>query len=236
MSEASEKVRAIKSLPLFPLSIVLLPHEILPLHIFEPRYRKMLADVQAGNRLFGLSFFDSQTTLADAALPEIGSVGCAAEVREAQTLDDGRSNILTIGTIRYRLESYVETDEPYLIARISFFEDAAAAEDENRLSALADETFEIFMRIVNAAHELSGERGGFPDISRADPQQLSFLVAAALNLEPEIKYEFLQMRSTVDRLERLRAMLAQSVRKVEESAAINKVAKTNGHSKKKINL
>ena len=232
MSDALERVRGIKSLPLFPLSVVLLPQEILPLHIFEPRYRKMLADVQAGPHLFGLSFFDSQS--ADSMMPEIGSIGCAAEIREAQTLDDGRSNILTIGIIRYELESYVETDEPSLTGRTSFFEDIE--EDDARLGQLAEETLGVFMRIVNAAHELSGERGSFPDISRADPQQLSFLIAAAFNLDPEIKYEFLKMRSTIERLESLRGLLAQSVKKVEDSAAINKIAKTNGHSKKKINL
>jgi Lon protease-like protein len=232
MSEALERVSNIKFLPVFPLSVVLLPHEILPLHIFEPRYRKMLADIQAENNFFGLSYFDPQSL--DAMMPDIGSIGCVAEVREAQQLEDGRSNILAVGVIRYSLESYVETDEAYLVAEISFFDDNQ--EDGSALSALADEVFKLFMRIVTAAHELSGERGGFPDISQADPQQLSFLIAAAFNLEAEIKYEFLEMRSTIERLERLRGMLEQSVKKIEESAEINKAAKTNGHSKKKINL
>lgn len=232
MSEALEKVSGVKFLPLFPLSVVLLPYELLPLHIFEPRYRQMLKDIQADNNLFGLSYFDPEDS--DLTVPEVGSIGCVAEVRDVQTLEDGRSNIVTTGLVRYRLEGYVETGEPYLVGEVSFFEDED--ENESELKPIADEVFDLFVRIAAGAHELSGERGRFPDISQAPPQQLSFLTAAAFNLEPKIKYEFLQMRSTQKRLEKLREMLSQIVVKIEESASLNKIAKTNGHSKKKINL
>lgn len=110
MSENSEKVLGVKFLPIFPLPVVLLPNELLPLHIFEPRYRKMLEDIKLEKNLFGVSYFDAQET--DSSKPEIGSFGCVAEVRESQTLEDGRSNIVTIGVIRYRLENYVQTDDP----------------------------------------------------------------------------------------------------------------------------
>lgn len=232
MSDALENVSGVKFLPLFPLSIVLLPFEPLPLHIFEQRYRQMLRDVQIENNLFGLSYFDPQKSESD--LPEIGSVGCAAEIRNVQMMDDGRSNILTVGTVRYRIEDYPETGEPYSVAQVSFFEDEA--EDQAKLQPLADEVFALYLRIASAAHELSGERGRFPTIPQFEPQQLSFLTAASFNLEPEIKYEFLKMRSTSERLERLLEMLGQVVGKLEEHASLSKLSKTNGHSKKKINL
>lgn len=232
MSEALEKVRGVKRLPLFPLSVVLLPDEILPLHIFEPRYRQMLRDIRLEKNMFGVSFFDASKAISDK--PEIRSLGCVAEVREAQTMKDGRSNILTVGVIRYRLESYVQTDEPYLVAEVSFFEDEP--ESPEKTQVLADEVFALFKRMAQAAHDISGQRGRLADIPQAPPDRLSFLIAAAFNFDLNLKYELLEMRSTAERLSRLRNYLKQSVEKIEESAEISKVAKTNGHSKKKIEL
>src|SRR5258705_2632937 len=98
MSEASDMVSGVSELPLFPLAIVLFPGVPLPLHIFEPRYRKMLDDIRAGNGLFGLSYFDA--SVSEQEIPTPGSVGCVAKVTDTQTFADGRSNILTLGVIR----------------------------------------------------------------------------------------------------------------------------------------
>ncbi len=232
MSELLEKVSGIKHLPLFPLPLVLLPNELLPLHIFEPRYRQMMEDVALDKNLFGVSYFEPKEAFIQQ--PETGSIGCAAEVRESQTLPDGRSNILTIGVIRYRLLDYVEAGEPYLVGDVEFFEDEA--EDEIALNPLADEVYELFRRVAKAAHKLSGERGTFPDVQQTDAPSLSFLVTAAFNLEPSLKYQLLETRSTIERLTRLREILRQTVGKMEESAEIHKISKTNGHSKKKLDI
>jgi Lon protease-like protein len=232
MSEASEKVAGIRHLPLFPLNLVLLPNELLPLHIFEPRYRQMLKDIGLERNLFGVSYLNQEETLAEK--PPVDTVGCVAEVRELQSLPDGRSNILSVGVIRFRLIDYVDSGDPYFVGDVEFFEDDV--EDEALLNPLSDEVFRLFRRIAKAAHKLSGERGRFPDIPQAEPQALSFLVTAAFNLEPEMKYKMIEMRSTVERLERLREILKQTVGKMEESADIHKISQTNGHSKKKIDL
>ena len=100
MSEALDKVRGVRELPIFPLPLVLFPGVPLPLHIFEERYRRMLADVRASNNLFGLSYFTPDA--AGEERPPEGHVGCATEVVEVQPLPDGRSNILTLGVVRYR--------------------------------------------------------------------------------------------------------------------------------------
>ena len=118
MSEAFDRVRGVRELPLFPLPVVLYPGVPLPLHIFEPRYRQMLDDVRAGNNLFGISYFDASESEGDR--PLTGQVGCVAELIEVQSLDDGRSNVLTVGLIRYRIEDYVDSDEPYIVCQASF--------------------------------------------------------------------------------------------------------------------
>lgn len=209
-----------------------MPYELLPLHIFEERYRQLLKDIELQRNLFGLNYFDPQESLIEK--PEIGSVGCVAEVREVQPFPDGRSNILTIGVIRYYLRGFIESVESYPIGEIEFFEDFE--ENETDLQPLADEVFSLFKRIAKAAHKLSGQHGEFPDIPQAPPEQMSFLVAAAFNLDVELKYKLIETRSTRERLEQLRDILVRAIDRVEESAKIIKIAQSNGHTNKKINL
>ena len=232
MSEASEKVIGVRDLPIFHLSIVLFPGVPLPLHIFEQRYRQMLNDIRVSNNLFGISYFDVSTSQEE--VPPAGHVGCVAEVSETQTLPDGRSNILTVGVIRYRIEEYVERGDPYLIARVSFFEDE---EDDNELLRNSSrEVAETFTRIARAVRTINDERASLPDISDTEPQQLSFLVAAAMEVDTDLKQELLEMRSTSERLRRLRDMLARAVTSYEERARIHEMAKGNGHSGRKIEI
>ncbi len=232
MSEESEKLDGLRNVPVFPLPLVLLPFEMLPLHIFEPRYKEMLADISVGNNLFGVSLFEPANQFEDR--PSIGSIGCLAEIRESSVLEDGRTNILTVGLKRYRITGYGAQVTPYLVAEIEFFDDE---KDEGpRITDLADEVFELFRRVANAAHKLSGRKDPFPDVPKAPPEQLSFLVAAAFILDNKTKYELIEMRSTFERLERDRIVLAESVKQVEESAKIDRVSRTNGHSKKPPNL
>jgi ATP-dependent Lon protease len=232
MSEAMDKVRGVAELPVFPLPVVLFPGVPLPLHIFEPRYRQMLLDIRVTNNLFGVSYFDQNTATNE--VPPVGHVGCVAEVTETQNLADGRSNILTLGVVRYRLESYVERGEPYLMAQLSYFEDDV--EDDDALAGPTKEVAEAFTRIAQAVRTINDERTSLPDISDTEPQHLSFLVAAAMEIEADVKQELLEMRSTFSRLERLRSMLSVAVKGYEERARIHELAKGNGHGGRKIEL
>jgi Lon protease-like protein len=232
MSEALNKVSGIKHLPLFPLPLVLLPNEFLPLHIFEDRYKQMLKDVMDEQKLFGVTYFEPQDELS--TKPATSTIGCVAEIRESQPQPDGRANLLTMGVVRYRLIDYVESGDPYFVGDVVYFEDDE--EDLEILQPLADEVYELFQRIAKAAFNLSGGRGRFPEIPKTEPEQLSFLVTAAFNLDNELKYQMLEITSTSSRLEKLRDILNQAVDKMEESAEIHKVAQKNGHSKKKLDI
>lgn len=232
MSEAMDRVRGVRELPVFPLPVVLFPGVPLPLHIFEPRYREMISDIRVSNNFFGLSYFDPSTS--DKEIPPPGHVGCVAEVTEVQPLPDGRSNVLTIGLIRYRLEEYVETAGLYLVARVSFFEDDE--EDDESLSDRSREVAETFTRIARAVRILNDERATLPDISDTEPQRLSFLVAAAMEIDADLKQELLELRSTGQRLRRLRDMLVRAVTNYEERARVHELAKGNGHSGRKVEM
>jgi ATP-dependent Lon protease len=233
MPETSTKLGDVRQLAIFPLPLVLLPNEFLPLHIFEDRYREMLVAVGGKGGTFGVNLYDQESALGER--PEPGSVGCAAEIRELKTLDDGRSNIVTLGTMRYRIIDYVDAGTQFYSADVAFFGDEHD-DDTSREEGLADDVFATFQRIAEAAFKMSGSRGRLPDITRGSPEQLSFLVGAAFNFDNELKYELLKITSTAERLERIQGLLSQMVGQMEESAQIHERSKTNGHSKKKLDL
>ena len=232
MSEAFDRVRDVSELPLFPLAIVLFPGTPVPLHIFEDRYKKMLEDIRASNNLFGLSYFDAEVSGLD--IPAAGHVGCVADVREMQELTDGRSNVLTVGLIRYRVESYVETEEPYLVGRISFFEDEE--EDAELLAPRSQTVTDLFLRIASAVRVLNDERASLPTLPETEPEHLSFLVASAMDLELSVKQEMLELRYTSERLKRLHDLLSRAVTGYEERARVHHIAKGNGHTNRKIDI
>ena len=233
MSEALDKVRGVRELPLFPLPLVLFPGVPLPLHVFEERYRRLLADVRVSNNLFGLSYFDPNAA-GSLERPALGHVGCATEVVEVQPLPDGRSNILTVGVARYRVNDYVESGEPYLVARVEFFEDEEG--DDALLGKRAAEVAEMFTRIARAMRSINDERGELPALPLEDPERLSFLVAAVVEMEADAKQQLLELRSTAERLRRVYALLAQAVSSYEARARTHELARGNGHGGKRIDL
>jgi Lon protease-like protein len=232
MSDSLDRVRGVRELPLFPLPVVLFPGVPMPLHIFEPRYRRMLEDIKLRDNLFGLSYFD--VSASESSVPPVGHIGCVAEVTEIEPMPDGRSNILTVGLIRYRVEAYLEHGDPYLVGAISFLEDEA--EDEEALARGAQEVSTLFQRIALAVRIINDERASLPEIPDVDPEQLSFLVAAAMEIDTDVKLELLEMRSTSERLKRLRDLLARALPGYEERARMHSIAKSNGHAGKKVDL
>lgn len=232
MSEILDKFSEIKTLPLFPLPLVMLPNELLPLHIFEDRYRQMLKDVEDQGKFFGVILYEPHEAFDER--PALGTVGCLAEIRESETHEDGRSNILTLGIVRFRLIDYIDTAEPYLVGDVAFFEDDS--DDDESLNPLADKVFSLFERMAKAAFKMSGNRGHLPEIQRTDPEALSFLITAAFNFENDKKYGLLKTTSTIERLSELKKVLDQAVGQIEESAEIQVVSRTNGHSKKKLDI
>jgi ATP-dependent Lon protease len=231
MSEALDKVRGVRELPLFPLPLVLFPGVPLPLHVFEERYRRLLADVRVSNNIFGLSYFEPG---GPDERPAVDSIGCATEVVEVETLADGRSDILTVGVARYRIEGYVERGDPYLVARVEFFEDEDG--EAELLRKRAAEVAEMFTRIARAMRELNDERGGVPELPLENPERLSFLVAAVVEMEADAKQQLLELRSTAERLRRVYALLAQAVSSYESRARTHVLARGNGHGGKKIDF
>ncbi len=107
-----------RRIPLFPLpGVVLLPGTILPLHIFEPRYRAMVADALEGNRMIGMAMLRQgwESAEANSAVHEVGGAG---EIIESEELEDGRYNILLEGRFRYRILKEEPAASPYRTASV----------------------------------------------------------------------------------------------------------------------
>ena len=213
------------TIPLFPLQIVQFPGVVTPLHIFEMRYRKMLKDVIAGDKTFGIVAVLGEAT----ARPLLGSVGCTAKVVIAQEMDDGRSNILCVGEQRFRLLDY-EEGEPYLQARVEFFEDDTAFEDFSEETATAKSLFERLAKLAQQLkeHEREEELPELPE----DPQELSFMLAAYLDLSLTEKQELLELTDTGVRLQRVSNQLREMVDDYERRLRGRKISKVNGHGGK----
>jgi Lon protease-like protein len=108
-----------RRLPIFPLpGVVFLPETTLPLHIFEPRYRQMLADALGSDELIGIQLLKPGREMDEEGRPAVFAVGCAGQIVEHEALEDGRSNILLRGVFRYRIAAEPAADRPYRVADV----------------------------------------------------------------------------------------------------------------------
>lgn len=210
-------------LPLFPLKTVLFPGALLPLHIFESRYRELLADLAirpTEERLFGLL-----PPGLDAELPEPGAVGTVAKLRGIQQLADGRSNIVVSGERRFEFHSPAPAVTPYLQGTVEWFDD----EPETRIPAEAEviRLHALGERYALAQHALL-DRALDVDLPR-DPALLTFGIAAFLEWEFDALQRFLEMRSVSARVTRLLAALPTLVTSTEARAVAHNRARSNGH-------
>jgi ATP-dependent Lon protease len=193
-----------RRLPLFVLPTVLLPAATLPLHVFEPRYRRMVASCLEADRRFGLLFHDAEAG-GPFQLRE-GSIGCVAEITEFRPIPDGRSMLVTRGIERFRISDGIENGEEYAEALVEPFHDARPPGDgiAGRRRDLLHR-FERLLRAAVAADELAGFQ--LPDPAGGD---ISFKVAGYIRVEPRWHQALLEMDSEEARLDLLETLLGGS--------------------------
>jgi len=205
-------------LPLFPLEVVLFPGTPLPLHIFEPRYRTMLADCLQADERFGLL-----PPSRDGGPPRSGTVGCIARVRAAHQLPDGRSNIVVVGERRFLLRQSLATETPYLMGLVDPFDDLAGPEvPVESLAALQ----EVATTYMGALEVLGGSSDRTPWAD--DAESLSFQVAAAVDFEFEVKRRLLELRTASERVALLLELLPPLAGEASARARIHSRARGNG--------
>lgn len=207
-------------LPLFPLRIVLFPGALLPLHIFEPRYRQLLADITIGDQRFGIL-----PPGEDGGLPAPGTMGCEARVRGVRQLAGGRANIVVSGEARIRLVEGVRASTPYYQGVVEAVHDLPDVQvpgenDLERLRALGERYAHALQSLTDEPLDLRFSSG---------PGELSFEVAALLEGEFDTRQRLLESRSALERIARLLHALPVLVHHAEERASVHGRAKRNGH-------
>jgi len=203
-------------LPLFPLGTVLYPGALLPLHIFEERYRRLVRDLLAlpdGPRRFGVVTIKAGREVGADSVTALHEIGCTAELRRVEAYDDGRFDIIAIGARRFRL-LHVDASEP--------LEGEVELLDEDRtdraagLSAAVGRLFTVYREALLTAQGLSIDEP--PDLPTDDPVGLSYVIAAAMVLDLSDKQSLLAAPTADDRLSLEIALLRR------ESSIVSRLA------------
>ena len=206
-------------LPLFPLPVVLFPGALLPLHVFEPRYRALLTDAIEAEPRFGIL-----PPGPDGGPPAPGTVGCVARIRAVQPLPDGRSNIVVSGEERVALARLVSSPSPYLLGDLEPLPDQpeVLVPGEDQVAAVRH-LGEQYAAALAALTDAEPETDWSPD-----PARLTFQVAALLEWDADRKQHFLAVRSVQERVTRLLHALPVMVREIEGRARVHRRAARNG--------
>jgi Lon protease-like protein len=180
--------------PLFPLGSVLFPHMPMSLHIFEERYRLMMRDCRAASTTFGIVAIREGREVGAGAVPY--DVGTLAQLDEIEELPDGRYNLVVVGASRFHIDS-VSRSRPYLVGTVHYLEDApASVDDTERLAAAVTASFRGYASQLRGIAQEDPLEIGLP----SDPELLSYLVAAALQVETAQRQRLLEIDGTAERL------------------------------------
>jgi Lon protease-like protein len=205
-------------LPLFPLEVVLFPNAILPLHIFEDRYKEMIAGCLKSGEL---SPARGEFGVVCAQKGKLETVGCTARITKVvRRYDDGRLDILTRGQRRFEI-LLTNDEKPYLRGAVTYFEDQDSnappeAETERTRSLL----HELMKRLASTASP--------PDFP-LDSGQPSFCIAAAIPGGLEFKQQLLALRSERERMRRLTDLMTKLIPALDLRERARSKASGNGH-------
>ena len=204
---------SVRELPLFPLpEVVLFPNEVLPLHIFESRYRVMLKSVLETDSLFGVVKWDPNTK-------SMANVGCCAHIIKHQTADDGRSNIITIGQQRFQVLEIVRST-PFYTGMVSWIDDENSQNLQD-LDNLRDSVIQALNDVVNLTSKLTNSQKILPDKLPNNPMELSFWIGAHLGGPvSDEQQRLLEERDTYIRLQREFEMLDHTRKQLAARTAL----------------
>jgi Lon protease-like protein len=191
-------------LPLFPLNVVLFPGMVLPLRIFEPRYRLMVAECRKEHKPFGVVLVRPGSKLLQ---EETYAVGTTAEIREIDELEDGRYILMAIGLQRFRILSQ-NREKPYLSGMVEPYVDVPEA--KQALVPCVKQAQTLFASYLEMLLEAAGKETmeiSLPTL----PEELSYFIAYLLGAEDEQKQQLLELTSTQQRLQQEIAFLRREV-------------------------
>ncbi|KGG10798.1 Uncharacterized protein EV11_1894 [Prochlorococcus sp. SS52] len=198
---------------MFPLpDVVLFPQEVLPLHIFESRYRIMLQTVLEADSRFGVIRLNPATK-------KIADVGCCAQIIKHQTSEDGRSNLVTLGQQRFRVLEILR-EAPFYTAMVSWVDDGIDS-DQDELSDLSNSVLIALKDVVSLTGKLTDSERNLPEGLPTIPRELSFWVASHLGGPvADEQQKLLEMLDTKHRLSREYQMLDHTRKQLAARTAL----------------
>ena len=204
-------------IPLFPLpNVVLFPNVVVPLHIFEERYKLMINGSIDRGEAFGLVLLRSGAQ--EESEETIHRVGVTARVMQVERLDEGRMNILTQGEERFRIYRFIQR-EPFWKGAVDFFEDDVS---HHSVTSLNTQVSELYSRVSQLSAELGISEEPEPSLPET-PAELSYVISYVLDIDPEEKQKLLEMTSTAERLRVLVAYLTDMIPKMEQQITYKKM-------------
>jgi len=200
-----------EEVPLFPLNTVLFPGMPLPLHIFEPRYREMIDVCSDAEKPFGVVLIREGLEVGEPATPF--NVGTMAKIVGVDRMPDGRMNIVTVGTQRFRIHSFSTSKKAYMVGDVEILDgsigSAPAAELATDVGALVQRYFAMVQAAL--AQEIT------PLQLPNNAEDLSYLVGAVIRVGNDERQQLLETESTVTRLEQERELLIRESKNLEET-------------------
>ncbi|MEU8803480.1 LON peptidase substrate-binding domain-containing protein [Spirillospora sp. NPDC048819] len=195
-------------LALFPLGTVLFPGLVLPLHLFEDRYRRLIGDLLElpEPRGFGVVGIELGHEVGESAAHRLAEVGCVAELREATRHPDGRYDIVTVGARRFRLKE-LDRSRPYLQGEVEYLPEEPGA-DPAPVAQRVRRLYRLYRHRLGAAGAGPFDETEPPD----DPVAMSYVIAASLVLDGHDKQRLLECEDAALRLEAERDLLARENR------------------------
>ena len=196
-----------ETLPLFPLGTVLYPGLLLPLNIFEERYRALVRYLLDGPepRRFGVIAIRKGRETGVDGISALYQIGCTATVREVAEQDDGRYHVVTVGTQRFRLAS-LDNSRPYLQGEVDLLEEEVGDEAAAGLAVHAVQRgFHGYVEALASRESVEVTVPELPD----EPLLLSYLVAASMILDLSVRQDLLAEPDAERRLGAERALLAR---------------------------
>jgi Lon protease-like protein len=204
------------TLPLFPLGSVLFPGVVMPLRVFEPRFRQLVEDLQAlpdgADRRFGVVAIRDGHEVGDGSVRSLYEYGCTAHISAADAADDGSYALVTSGVERFRMLAVDFTSAPYPTAEVEMLTDVPG-EDADVLRTPATAQFLGYQRALAG---LRGVRvGPLPQLPD-DSTVLSYLIAATMVIDVREKHSLLAAADAATRLRREQALLRRETLLIQE--------------------
>ncbi len=192
-------------LPLFPLTTVLFPEMLLPLHIFEPRYRLLVKRCMDGDRPFGVVLIRSGPEVGASVEPH--AIGTEAKIMAFSPLSDGRSYIVVRGAHRFALEQAIPDAEPYLVGRVRYLDEHEGDGASERAAVAIEAYGQYLVAVMAVTDDARGDRAIVDELGAIPPREAAYRIAASLAVDASERQRLLELTSDAERLEAEKSLL-----------------------------